>query len=123
MLTAQFSALVILYGLCGWFIGHQSSHCIALQQGKAHLNPILASIMGIETFLGLAFIFWFAYMDGIYSAIGLFAVAFVFRLATIRIERWTTLTRKAWLISFGGIVAVPALLSCLIFLVLHPISD
>ena len=123
MITAQYSALTVLYGLCGWFIGHQSSHCFAFRAGKVKLNPLLARIMGIETFLGIVFLGWFAYMEGIYYAIGLFALSFVFRFAIIKIEQWSGLTQKAWAISVSGIVAVPALLISLVLLVLHPISN
>jgi hypothetical protein len=121
-MTAQWSTLTLMYGLCGWFIGHQSSHCFAVRTGQARLNPFLAIIMGIETFIGAAFLAWFAYMEGIYNAIWLFALAFVFRVATIRIERMLGLTQRAWAISLTGIIAVPTLVTGLVLLVLHPIS-
>ena len=119
-MTAQWSALTLMYGLCGWFIGHQSSHCFALRAGQVKLNPLLAIIMGIETFLGAAFLLWFAYMEGIYNAILLFAFAFVFRFAIIKIEQWSGLTQRAWTISIAGVIAVPALVTGLVLLVLHP---
>jgi hypothetical protein len=123
MLSSQFSALVTPCGLCGWFIGHQSSHCFALVNGQAKLNPLLARIMGIETFLGSVFIVWLAFKEGIAYAAGVFALSFVVRLALVKLQEPLGLTEKAWIISLSGIIAVPALLLCLVLLVLHPISQ
>ena len=83
MLTAQFSALTILFSLCAWFIGHQASHCAAYRAGSVELSNPVALIMGLETFLGLIFLAWFAYMDGISHAASLFALSFVVRLALV----------------------------------------
>src|SRR5260221_6462401 len=123
MLTAQFSALTILFSLCAWFIGHQASHCAAYQARNVELSHPIACIMGLETFLGLIFLAWFAYMDGIPHAAGLLALSFVVRLALVKLENVLGLTQKAWVISLSGIVAVPALLISLVMLVLHPISN
>jgi len=123
MLTAQFSALTILFSLSAWFIGHQSSHCAAYRAGSVELSRTLAVIMGLETFLGAIFLAWFAYMDGIAHAAGLFALSLVVRLALIKLESSSGLTRKAWAISLSGIFAVPALLIGLVMLVLHPLSN
>jgi hypothetical protein len=79
--------------------------------------------MGLETFLGLIFLAWFAYMDGISHAAGLFVLSFVVRLALVKLENVLGLTQRAWAISLSGIVAVPALLITLVMLVLHPISN
>jgi hypothetical protein len=121
-MTSQWSTLSLMYGLCGWFIGHQSSHCFALRTGQVKLNPLLAIVMGIETFLGAAFLAWFAYMEGIYDALLLFALAFALRFAIVKIEHWSGLTQRAWVISITGIAAVPVLVAALVYLVLHPIS-
>ena len=123
MLTAQFSALTVIFGLCAWFIGHQSSHCAAYRTGQVELSYPVAFIMGLETFLGAVFLVWFAYMDGIAHAAGLFALSIIMRFVLVRLEGAVGLTRKAWAISLAGIVAVPALLIGLIGLVLHPISN
>src|ERR1700682_2086875 len=118
MLTAQFSALTILFSLCAWFIGHQASHCAAYRAGNVELSNPVALIMGLETFLGLIFLAWFAYMDGISHAARLFALSFVVLLAPVKLENVFGLTQKAWAISLSGIVAVPALLISLVMLVL-----
>ncbi len=123
MLTAQFSALTTLFGLCAWFIGHQASHCAAYQSGQAELSHPVALIMGLETFLGVIFLIWFAYMDSIAHAVGLLVLSFILRIALVKLESMMGLTQKAWAISLSGIVAVPALLLGLIALVLHPISN
>jgi hypothetical protein len=123
MLTAQFSALTILFSLCAWFRGHQASHCAAYRTGNVELSHPVAFIMGLETFLGPIFLAWFAYTDGISYAAGLFALSFVVRLALVKLENVLGLTQRAWAISLSGIVAVPALLICSVMLVLHPISN
>lgn len=94
-----------------------------MAMGGVNLNPRLYNIMAFETFLGIVFLAWFAYMEGVYYAIGLFALSFLFRLAIIRLERWSGLTRRAWSISISGIAVVPVLLIGLVLLVLHPISN
>jgi hypothetical protein len=123
MLIAQFSALTILFSLCAWFTGHQASHCAAYGAGNVGLSHPVAFIMGLETFLGLIFLAWLAYVDGIAYAAGLLALSFVARLALVKLENVLGLTQRAWAISLSGIVAVPALLICLVMLVLHPISN
>ena len=123
MLTAQFSALTVVFGLCAWFIGHQSSHCAAYVTGKVELSRQVAVIMGLQTFLGAAFLVWFAYMDSFAHAAGLFALSIIVRFALVKLEGAVGLTRKAWAISLAGIVAVPVLLIGLIGLVLHPIQN
>jgi hypothetical protein len=123
MLTAQFFALTTLFSFCAWFIGHQASHCAAYQAGNVELSHPITFIMGLETFFGLIFLAWFAYMDGISHAASLFALSFVVRIALVKLENVLGLTQKAWAISLSGIVAVPALLISLVTLILHPISD
>jgi hypothetical protein len=123
MLTAQFSALTILFGLFAWFIGHQASHCAAYRSGRAELSHPVAIIMGLETFLGVIFLVWFAYMDGITHAAGLCVLSFIVRFVLVKLESMIGLTQKAWAISLSGIAAAPALLMGLIGLVLHPISN
>jgi hypothetical protein len=124
LLTPQFSALVALSGLLGWIIGHQASHCVALQAGRAELNLTLASIMGLETFSGMLFLVWYAYMMGIRATIWLAVNAFIFRLCLVWLEKPLGLTQRAWIISaFVGIPLVPVLLAALVWLVLFPIPD
>jgi hypothetical protein len=122
-ITAQFSALVTLSGLLGWIVGHQASHCFALQAGRAELNHTLASIMGLETFSGMLFLLWYAYMMGIRAAIWLAINAFIFRFCLVWLEKPLGLTQRAWLISVAGIPVVPVLLGALVWLVMFPIPD
>jgi hypothetical protein len=127
LLTAQNSALVTLFGLLGWFTGHQGSHCAYLSIGATHratpLNPFLRLIMEVETFSGFGFLIWYAYMTGIYSALKLLGLALIFSLALYKVANWVGLNRQAWLISMSGIAIVPVLLLSLIWLVLFPISN
>jgi len=122
-LTSQFSALTVLFGLCAWFIGHQASHCAAYRSGQAELSYPLAFIMGLETFLGIIFLVWFAYRDSIAHAVGLLVLSVIMRIALVKLENIVGLTRRAWAIGLSGIVVVPALLIGLVGLVLHPISN
>jgi hypothetical protein len=122
MLTAQFSALTTLFSLCAWFIGHQSSHCAAYVTAQVKLSRPLAVIMGLETFLGTAFLIWYAYMDTIGHAVGLVVLSLIARIVLVKLERMMGLTQKARAISLTGIVVVPVLLIGLVSLVLHPIA-
>ena len=123
MLTPQESALTALSGLLGWIIGHQASHCAALQSGRAELNLILARIMGFETFAGMLFLGWYAYMQGIRAAIWLVVLSSVFWFCLVWLERPLGLSKRAWIISIAGIPLVPVLIAVLVSLVLFPISN
>lgn len=98
----------------GWTIGHQGSHCFALRTGQAELNLTLARIMGVETFAGILFLAWYAYMQGIVAALWLTGGSFIFRLLLVKIESMVGLTQRAWLINVAGIAFVPALLAVLV---------
>lgn len=123
MLTPQFYSLTVLFGVCSWLIGHQASHCAAFRAGHVNLSYPLALIMGLQTFFGMIFLAWFAYMDGPARAAELFAFSFVVRLALVQLERVLGLTDRAWAISVTGLVIVPVLLISLVALVLHPITN
>jgi len=79
--------------------------------------------MGLETFLGIIFLVWFAYRDSIAHAVGLLVLSVIMRIALVKLENIVGLTRRAWAIGLSGIVVVPALLIGLVGLVLHPISN
>ena len=123
LLTPQLSALVAVSGLLGWITGHQASHCFALQAGRAELNFTLARIVGLETFSGVLFLVWYAYMLGIRAAIWLAVLAFIFRLCLVWLEKPLGLIQRGWIISLVGIPLVPVLLAALVWLVLFSIPD
>ena len=87
------------------------------------LTLFLMIIMRVETFSGMGFLIWYAYMTGTYNALKLFCLPFIFVLAVKNIEHWWGLNQRAWLISISGIAVVPALLIGLIWLVRFPISN
>ena len=84
---------------------------------------MLARIMGIETFAGILFLIWFAYMRGLAVAVWLAVGSFIVQLVLVRFESTFGLTKRAWIISLVGIPLVPALVSALVWLVLSPISN
>jgi hypothetical protein len=121
LLTPQLSALVAVSGLLAWITGHQASHCFALEAGRAELNFTFARIKGRETFSGILFLVWYAYMLGIRSAIWLAVLAFIVQLCLVWVEKPLGLVQRAWIISLVGIPLVPVLLAALVWLVLFPI--
>ncbi len=123
LLTTQLSAIVTLSGLLGWITGHQASHCLALQVGRAELNLTLARIMGLETFSGMLFLIWYAYMLGVRAAIWLLILASIFSFCLVWLEKPMGLIQRAWIIGLVGIPLVPVLLAALVWLVVFPIPD
>ena len=108
---STFWVIASLYSLSSYFLGHQGSHLAALRAGTAVLNPVLVLPLVVYnwlSFLPLGFLIWCGYKTVWWYAVGTFLVGWVIRLAMIKIEMASGLTRSAWAISLLGILVIPA---------------
>jgi len=117
LFSSQGAVIIAVFSVAAWIIGHQSSHCVAIKTGRAQPMPILQNIMGLETFLGFAFLGWFAYQIGIVDALILLGLSLVVRLFIVKAEVAVGLTKQAWIISTLGVAVVPVALGGLVWFI------
>ena len=106
----------LVYPIVAWIIGHQSSHIAAAKSGKADLSGAVAVVMGLEIFAGFLFLIWYGYQTRWSFTVALFGFSLLLQLPLIVIERAIGLTKRAWVISTGGVIVVPAALIGLVYL-------
>ena len=107
-----------LFSVVAWIAGNQASHIHFLRIARADIHPFVVISMAISLWLCPLFLIWYVYEAGFKPAIVLLCIALALRLPLIALER-LVLQGSEWRISFGGIVAVPVLLACLVLLILQ----